>query len=480
MVFMGIVLDRGLGFVTHLLMVRLLGPDNFGAVAVGITIASFATIVSVMGLSQGVARYLPRSNDNAWKQEIIRSGFHLGAISSTLIGGLIVVSAQWLATVVFNNGALTDVIRIFGLTVPAQVLLQLSLGTIRGEEQTRPKIIVDYFILPVSRLSFVFMFLFAVGGKESVAAAFFISYVFAGSAGLYFVISQSTMSLFFERAEKYKTLVRFSLPLMIAGFSSMVIVNIDIIILGYFVSPSEVGVYKSVYPLAAILTIILLSFSYMLMPVISELHSDGKYEEARLTYQRATKWIITVTIPLFFVFVSFPDVLIQVFFGEEYIGGAVVLAMLSIGFLIHVAMGPNGDGLNSVGRSDIVMRNSLISAGLNIFLNILMIPKFSYTGAALATVITYTFHNLINTISLYREMKIVPLSWDSVKVLLIGSFLGLPSYVGLKIFIERTLFVMIGVPSTFGIIYLFSIVSFGIIDDEIVIIRERVSDAFNT
>jgi O-antigen/teichoic acid export membrane protein len=134
----------------------------------------------------------------------------------------------------------------------------------------------------------------------------------------------------------------------------------------------------------------------------------------RRIYQLVSKWILFGTLPIFLVFLFFPATIIRYTFGSEYISGAFALSVLSVGFLVHSFAGLNGNSLISIGRVRAVMFDTTFAALLNLVLNIILIPQYSYIGAAIATTTCYILLNALFLIHLYRETGTHPFRRESL------------------------------------------------------------------
>ncbi|MCK5230488.1 MAG: polysaccharide biosynthesis C-terminal domain-containing protein [Desulfobulbaceae bacterium] len=77
------------------------------------------------------------------------------------------------------------------------------------------------------------------------------------------------------------------------------------------------------------------------------------------------------------------------------------MAILAAGQLINAAMGSMGFLLNMTGYERDVARTLLMTAGLNILLNLALIPTFGMAGAASATAVSLTLWSIL----LYRIVK---------------------------------------------------------------------------
>tara|TARA_B110000263_G_C15151284_1_gene437996 strand:- start:190 stop:834 length:645 start_codon:yes stop_codon:yes gene_type:complete len=149
----------------------------------------------------------------------------------------------------------------------------------------------------------------------------------------------------------------------------------------------------------------------------------------REMYSIVSKWIFIPTFPIFLALFFFPEVLIQFFFGNAYISGSVGLSILSIGFLFNAITGLNETTLLALGKTKYLLFNSTVAGILNIILNILLIPEYSFVGAAIATTVSYVCINLLNSMALYRMTGILPFSKPLIKLGTIATIAASSIYV---------------------------------------------------
>lgn len=62
-IFLGKLLGRGMSFISVVVIGRLLGPDGYGVIALGVTVITTISTLVLLGLHNGISRYLPRYDD---------------------------------------------------------------------------------------------------------------------------------------------------------------------------------------------------------------------------------------------------------------------------------------------------------------------------------------------------------------------------------------------------------------------------------
>ena len=477
-VFAGVVLELAISFLAKLLIARYLGRVGYGAVSIGLTIMTMASILVLVGLDNGVGRYLPRYDDLAARRGVLKSALEIALPIALGVGVVLFLAADLLATSIFHDAAVAPVIRVFSVVVPFAAVFRLSIGGVQGMGQSLPKVIIQNLTLPIVRFSLIAVVLLYGLGAVAAAWAYGLAYVVAGTLGAYYLLRHTPLLEDTPAASMHRDLLAFSAPLMITAAMLQVLAHIDTFFLGYFASTGVVGDYNVVYPLAQLLTVVLSAFGFVVMPTISSLDADDALAEMRRTYQLAAKWIFLATLPVFLVLALFPRMSIRVTFGAEYDGGALALAILAIGFFSHAVVGPNGNTLTSIGRTRLIMYDNLAVGATNVVLNVLLIPTYGIAGAAIATAVSYVLLNVLYTAQLYRATGIHPFTAGMVRPSMIALGVVALMYWVTTTFFVVTLPVLMGGFMVFMLIYGVIVLRYGGIEHEELVLLWSVEERF--
>ncbi len=425
-----------------------------------------ASIIVVVGTDTGVGRYLPRFDDQERQRGVLVSAYQLVLPFAIAVAVIIALFANFLATSIFHDADLAPVLRIFALTIPLAAFVRLTVGSIRGMQDAFPRVYIQNLAVPVTRFMLIGAVILVGLDSIGIAWAYTGSYIIASLLSIYYLVRKTSLFSSTNWIPMRKELLFFSAPLMITATMNMIFSNLDIFMIGAFSSTGDVGVYNATYPLAMLLSIALSACAFIFMPVISELHSNNEWNEMARTYEVVSKWIFLGTLPLFLVLVSYPQLVIRNTFGAEYVTGSLTLSILSIGFFGHAVAGPSGDMLTAIGRQKLVMYDNVLVAALNIVLNLLLIPQYSYLGAAVATTASYLLMNTIYLGFLYREVGIHPFRGSLLKPALAAGVLWVMFYWGIEMLITLTLPSFVLVQALYLLIYLVIILRFGGVERE--------------
>ncbi|WP_276278585.1 oligosaccharide flippase family protein [Haloarcula regularis] len=206
----------------------------------------------------------------------------------------------------------------------------------------------------------------------------------------------------------------FSWPLAFSSSFVLLMSQLDILMIGVFLSSREVGLYRAVQPLKEVVLFFLTSFVFLYLPIATEYYAGDRYSDLRDLYLTSTKWIVTVTFPIVLTSVLFANDIIRILFGKSYTPASTAFAILVIGMFTRVIVGPNGATIQAINRSEIEMYASLLGMVVNVGFNIMLIPLIGIKGAAIATSFGFIFYNLIEIVVIYRDTGIVPISMTIV------------------------------------------------------------------
>lgn len=471
--FVGLVIQLGFNFLSKLVIARLFGKVDYGSVALGIVLLNTVAVIVLIGTNTGVGRFLPRHDTPARRRGVLLSAFQVVIPIAIVVGLAIAVFAEPIARYIFTDPSVASVIRVFGLAVPLAALIRLTVGSIRGMQEALPRVYLQNISLPLTRFGLIAVAVIIGLGPTGIAWAYMGSYVLVAAFALYYLVRHTSLFKRIKAVSMRRELLVFSLPLMVTATMNTVLGNLDTIILSYFHSTAEVGVYQAIYPLTTLLLIGLRAFGFIYMPMVSELHSDERDDALQRTFQVITKWIFMATLPIFLVMAFYPQLVIRNTFGPEYVTGGLALSILAVGFFTHTISGPSGDTLIAAGRSRLMMYNHFAAAVVNTILNFILIPQYSLVGAAVATSISYFLMNALYLIELYLIVGTHPFTGALFRPGVAAFALWIPFYWALETYLSVTLPVLIVAMILFLAVYAVIILRFGGIErEELVLLKQ--------
>jgi O-antigen/teichoic acid export membrane protein len=489
-VIFGLGIELVLGMGGRIVAARFLNPSGYGYVSFGMTLLTSASLLSLIGLHTGVARYIPRHDDPIERIRTMLSGVGLSLGLSIIFTVLIFFNAAKIDST-FLEGTTPNVVKIFASTIPFFVLVRLSVGIIQGYEKSLPKVVINSISQPTIKFLSIVIGVYLGLSKTGLSFGYSLSFIISSIIGLYFIfifvgneMSLATPNSYYDyfKATNAKNLLFFSFPLFLTGFSSLIYDNLDMLLLGYFIGSESIGIYDVVYATSRLMLITLTGFSFLALPMFSRLLEKNQYHIVDDLYNSISKWIMILLTPIVVVFILYPSTLLAFFYGSAYTKGTTAFVIFAIAFFIRGVSGPNKQLLIAQGRTKLILYTNIGAAGVNIVLNLLLIPSLGVFGAALATAASFTLLTVFYNIYIYINDFANPIKFlYTGSTALLTIFIYLVVSIGVKFLItDYERFVIVAFLNTVGaIIYYTSIYLSGYLDDEIRLIRRTVKQHQN-
>jgi len=231
----------------------------------------------------------------------------------------------------------------------------------------------------------------------------------------------------------FQELLGFGVRIQIARLESVFTFQADKLIIGHFFAMGMVSMYQlgsSVVMKAREVPLMLVS---ALLPAVSEMDANHDTGRLRELYQRGTKYLALVVMPLLvFLFVNAGAVMFA-WMGLGYSSSAVIIRILCPCYLINVMTGVASAVAVGSGRPGLLTRAALAQFCGNVILSIFLVRVIGYTGVAVATLVTLSLSSLwfmwmvnrflgIRLVPFFRATVLVPLAGSLAVNFLIDSF----------------------------------------------------------
>jgi O-antigen/teichoic acid export membrane protein len=406
-------------FVASVIITRTIGAELFGKYSLANSIFQVLIVFAVFGLNTGIVKLTSKYNARRDPQSVkgtLLSGIALAALISSAIAAIVVIISPWLATRVFTKAAgIALVLRVHIIGLPLYALMLVTNGYSQGLKTLKYTVIVELISRPAVRLVAIVL-LFAVGLRLfGVVIGTVFACGVAALMALYFAVRVSPFDFKSIRSTYvYREIFVYSVPLVLSRFMTVIMARSNTIFVGYFEDPTKTGLFSAVVQMAPFVSLGLVSFTKIFSPVMADLWERGDLAELRSTFKTVSKWVFSIGLPVFIVFMVFAPYLLRVF-GPEFAVAATTLRVMAVGQLVSVLVGPLGFLQAMTGRQKLNLANSVALAIVNVVLNIIMIPKWGITGAGLAGTISVVFISLVRLIQVKRIYGFTPFRPDMFK-----------------------------------------------------------------
>ena len=410
-VFTGTVFWAAASFLFGIYAARVLGPADFGLYSLGLAVFNVLSILSLCGLDNGLVRFIALflgEGDRSRIKGTVLFGLVLVISVGVIIGLLLFIFSGFLSDQVFHKPGLTAVLQWFALGLPLFGGASVFWAVLQGFQNMKYLVGVKNVLEPSVRLIAVAL-LFLAGFKlEAVLWSHLLAWTISLAAAFFLAAKLSPLLKGDVRSVvEAKRVFYFSLPLLLVGFLNIGISRTDRLLLGYFRGSQEVGLYSAAFQTATLLMMILQSFNTIFAPMISDLFNRHEKTKLEALFKAVTKWVLTAALPLFGVFVLFPEKVLALF-GAQFTPGSGCLIILSSAQLINCLTGPVGYMLIMSGHPKVEFLNNLVIFLLEFGLALVLIPRYGIVGAAVAAGLALSLVNGMRLVEVLRILKMHP------------------------------------------------------------------------
>jgi O-antigen/teichoic acid export membrane protein len=219
----------------------------------------------------------------------------------------------------------------------------------------------------------------------------------------------------------WKRMMRYGLPIMIAGIAFAINDQFDKILLGKLlpanIAEAEVGVYSACYKLGLFMVLYRTAYTLGIEPFF---FSHASNENAPQTYATVTKYFVIFGSFILLAVIVFADIFKYLMIRDSSYWEAmkvvplIILANFFLGIYTNLSV-----WYKLIDKTHIGAYISIVGAIVTLALNYLLIPTMSYYGSAIATLAAYGTMMLI---SYFLGNKYYPIPYDIKKI---GGYLGI-------------------------------------------------------
>jgi O-antigen/teichoic acid export membrane protein len=206
---------------------------------------------------------------------------------------------------------------------------------------------------------------------------------------------------------------QFTTPRGIASLAKITLQRIDIVLVAIIMGPGAAAVYTAATRFLVVGQLGNMAISMAAQPRFTELFALGDRRSANVVYQVTTAWLVLLTWPLYLLAIVYGPEVLSVF-GHSYRAGADVMLILGLTMLLATACGQVDMVLITTGRSSWSLINGLLAVGVNVSLDLVLIPRYGITGAAIGWAVAIVLTNLMPMAQLASSIHLQPFGRGTV------------------------------------------------------------------
>lgn len=164
----------------------------------------------------------------------------------------------------------------------------------------------------------------------------------------------------------------------------------DVLVIGWFLTSTEVGTYEIAWRVAGITTLLASAVSMTVLPQTSAWQAESDLDAIGRLLSNLFVPALGLVIPSIFGVLILAPELLGALFGPEYTGAALVLIVLVVGKIPEAVQMLAGKCLLGLDRPDLVARATIVGLVANFVLNVVLVWQFGPIGAAVGTTLAFS------------------------------------------------------------------------------------------
>lgn len=187
-------------------------------------------------------------------------------------------------------------------------------------------------------------------------------------------------------------MVKYSVPMGLSTMLGSISLQLDKMIVSSMRSPEEYAIYANGAVEIPLISIITGSISAVILVDMRKHAIKKEYKDAMALFNKASLKSASILFPAMCFFMLMGPEFIEVLFSSRYVESALPFRV----YLLHLPgrIVVFGSALMAIGRTDIVLKRSVVTLVLNIIFSILFVNLWGSVGAAIATIIISYSYNL--------------------------------------------------------------------------------------
>jgi O-antigen/teichoic acid export membrane protein len=359
---------------------QYLGAEGFGTISLALSLTGIFVILADMGLGSLMIREI--AQDKSLTDKYISNILLMKILLTFLMIGAIALTV--------NLKGDSELVKIVIYLITLSTIVNVFNGVFISIFQANEK--VEYLAINIILNSVLMITGTIIGITYQLNILYFASiYIIANIIGLVYSINVYVWKFSLPKIDIdlnfWKPTLLEAWPFGFTALFATIYFYIDSVILSFMVNNEVVGWYNAAYRLIIVLLFIPTVLNVVIFPVMSQLYKSSK-DSLKFAYEKYFQYMVMIGIPIGVGVTLLANKIILLIFGAAYTNSIIALQILVWAAVIIFISGAFARLLEASNKQLTLTKITAICAVINIVLNLLLIPKFTYIAASATTVLT--------------------------------------------------------------------------------------------
>jgi O-antigen/teichoic acid export membrane protein len=409
---LGNISSKLIGFVLLPLYTKYLTVDEYGMLAILDITSQF--LVSIFSLNIGTAmmRWSADTKDEVKQKTIIFTTLIATIAISIILLIIVLPFTDDLSYLFFSSDKFSDYILLLFITSSFGIYNLFPLTLMRLREKSSMFAILNTTRLVITLVFNVFFMAYINLGIDGILISLLIGQIFLSIATIPLIRRNIVFKFEFDIL---KDMIGYGLPLIFTTVFSLLLTMSDRFVIKYFYGDRSVGIYSLGNKIASVINILILqSFQLGFLPIAYK--KLGSADAQRFFSKTLTYFTFFLIISALGISLFSKELLIVLAQKKDYLASFSVIPLISFGFVLRGIQYMFSLSFHYSKRTTYNAVIVIVSAVINIFLNIYLVQKFEFIGAAYAMLISTI---IMVWLSYFYGQKVYHIDYEMKKLILL-------------------------------------------------------------
>lgn len=405
-IFSGSLFISALGFIRRPIMAYYLGAEGLGLWAMLFGIVSLFYMTD-LGVPVATTKYVAQYKDEKEKlHQVVSTSLSL-ALGLGIATAVILFTVGEYIAAFFSMPSLAPFVRLFTFSVPFYYVFRSVVANLTGLREMKKVSFLNSFF-GLSTVVFTVVPLVLGFNLRGAVIGYVGATIISACASLFWLrkVIPNPGRMHYGSA---KRLILFGVQTVVANVGAVMQYEIDTLMIGYFMTPTEVGIYSVSSSIAKATWMVPQAVNTVSYPTFSYYWGKKDFEAVKTLFDKCIKYTACILMPMGVGLVFFGEFFILFLFRDSFVSAVLPLQILLLGAVVKGTWISVGSIFAAVGRVDLGYKLSPLMIVTNIVMNYLFIPVYGIKGAAIATTLSFF---LILGVSAYLVKRIVHVEYD--------------------------------------------------------------------
>lgn len=423
-----------LGFITTIwLYPNILDPEQYGLLRVIISFSLLSTQFTTLGIKNTIVKFFPYfKNPDSNHNSILSIALLVPLIGFIIYSGIFILIKNYLVQFYSDKSNLFQdyYLYIIPLIFAISFFETLSNYARALYHTVFTQFSKEIFIRSLT-IAILILYLFHWINFNQFIILFIISYglQLLSVIGYLYLVGEFQLSLNWSliSGELIHQMMVYSFFSFLGGITTMIVGNIDIIMLGALTNLNNAAIYFIAFSVGTIIEIPKRSIHKVSMPLVADYFKTNRLKDIENLYKRISlNQIVIGLLLLIGIWANLPN-LFKIL-PKNYYSGSLVIITIALAKLFDMATGINGGIIvtSKYYKFDLISNIFLII--ISIITNYYLIPIYGIFGAALATAISLVLYNIARFLFVWLKLNMQPFTIKIIPLVIISTIVLIPNF----------------------------------------------------